>query len=77
MNVAIVAATVAARASTLHKAKLPLMGVSSFATDNHCLEIATGQLHGSRHSAILMDLRDTIQSDAAMDHIMPRRECLR
>ncbi|KAH0990268.1 hypothetical protein GBA52_001751 [Prunus armeniaca] len=61
----------------LHKAKPPLMGISSFATDNHCLEIATGQLLGSRHSAILMELRYAIQSDVAMDHIMPRRECLR
>ncbi|CAL8995998.1 unnamed protein product [Prunus brigantina] len=48
------------------------MGVSSFAIDNHCLEIATNQLHGSGHSAILIELRDTIQSDAAMDHIIPR-----
>ncbi|KAH0990265.1 hypothetical protein GBA52_001748 [Prunus armeniaca] len=42
----------------LHKAKPPLMGVSSFVTYNHCLEIATSQLHKSRHSAILMELMD-------------------
>ncbi|KAH0990269.1 hypothetical protein GBA52_001752 [Prunus armeniaca] len=61
----------------LPKAKSSLMVVPSFATDNHCLEMAIGQLHGSRHSVILMELRDTIQSDAAMDHIMPRHECIR
>ncbi|CAL2233644.1 unnamed protein product [Prunus armeniaca] len=61
----------------LPKAKPSLMVVSSFAIDNHCLEMAIGQLHGSRHSAILMESRDTIQSDAAMDHIMPRHECIR
>ncbi|CAB4296561.1 unnamed protein product [Prunus armeniaca] len=80
ITAAIVVATTVARATTFgqgQSAAAPSEGSFFIATGNHCLKIATGQLHGPHHSTILMELRETIQSDAAMDHIMPCHECLR
>ncbi|PQP99241.1 hypothetical protein Pyn_27461 [Prunus yedoensis var. nudiflora] len=82
MNVAIVTATAAARAAALAQGQATAAAAPperSFftVTENRCMKIVTGQLHGPHHSAILMELRETMQSDAAKDHIMPHRERLR
>ncbi|KAH0969734.1 hypothetical protein GBA52_028330 [Prunus armeniaca] len=59
--------SIAVELPLLHKAKPPAMGVSSFATDNHYARNSYRSTTRSCHSTILMELRDTIQSDLAMD----------